>query len=321
VRLHVIDLDGSVTAQQRLLRACRPRVFDLAHWGPRLRIACRWGRFARFERSLLRRLPAAEQSGPVLTFLGSGDFHHVTLALLRRLRRPFNLLVIDKHPDWVRGAPVLHCGTWLAHAARLPQVRQIFHVGGEIDFDNAWRWLAPAGLVRSGKIAVFPACRTLRKGFWRDLPNEPVRPDGAAGVSAERLEYLLRPFCETLERWPLYISLDKDVLVAGQAPVNWDSGVLGLDDVRQVVSWFSHAARHALCGMDVVGDWSQVCTRGWLRALLHWVEHPALEMEADVATRRNQALNLALASLLALEQQPVAGSVPWAAARAGRKAA
>src|SRR5262245_21806816 len=114
MRVRVIDLDGSITSQERVMRSFMPEVYDFRRWGPRLRLACRWKRFYRFERQLDREL-GADQYDPAITLLGSGDFHHVTLALLRRLRHPFNLLVIDNHPDWSRGIPMASCGAWLGH--------------------------------------------------------------------------------------------------------------------------------------------------------------------------------------------------------------
>jgi hypothetical protein len=70
-------------------------------------MACRLGKFARFERALAGFLGSDTDREPALTLFGSGDFHHVSLALLRRLQQPFNLLVIDKHPDWMRAIPFL----------------------------------------------------------------------------------------------------------------------------------------------------------------------------------------------------------------------
>ena len=42
MRVRVIDLDGSITSQDRLLRMVQPEVYDLRPWGPNLRLACRW---------------------------------------------------------------------------------------------------------------------------------------------------------------------------------------------------------------------------------------------------------------------------------------
>src|SRR5581483_4494910 len=105
-----------------------------------------------------------------------GDFHHVSLALVRRIMTPFNLLVLDKHPDWMRGIPFLHCGTWLRHALRLPGLQRVFHCGGETDFDNGYRWLAPWPEIRAGRVVAFPARRRFR---WGGLATRPLLSEGA----------------------------------------------------------------------------------------------------------------------------------------------
>ncbi len=290
MRVRILDLDGSVTAQSRLVLQSVAEVVPLQDWGPRLRLACSFRRFRRFEQLLSRCLT---DNGPTITYLGSGDFHHVSLALLRRLTTPFNLLVIDKHPDWMRAIPMLHCGTWLRHAVRLPQVRRVFHVGGDLDFDNAWRWLAPRAELNRGKITVFPAVRQFTRGPWRRIRNVPIR-EAAAPATGAHVGQLLRPFVPGLARWPLYISLDKDAMTETDALVNWDSGRLRLAEVTAVLAAFLAAARGNLIGMDVVGDWSPVRLGGLFRRLLHWTEHPALGITAAEATRINERTNLAL---------------------------
>src|SRR5690349_20900652 len=115
MRVRILDLDESVARQDRLVAGCRPEILDLRSWGPGLRLGCSFGRFRAFERLVDACLPPPD-SPPALTFVGSGDFHHVSLALIRRLQRPFVLLIFDNHPDWMRGVPFLHCGTWVHHA-------------------------------------------------------------------------------------------------------------------------------------------------------------------------------------------------------------
>src|SRR5262249_31793122 len=126
--MRCLDLDGSLPKQQALVHRYRPTVYNALAWGPRLRLACGFHRFRQWEQALTNLFGSATDTQPALTFYGSGDFHHVSLALLRRQAAPCNLLVLDKHPDWMRGIPLLHCGTWLYHAARLPQIQRIFHV-------------------------------------------------------------------------------------------------------------------------------------------------------------------------------------------------
>lgn len=298
----VLDLDGSLAPQRALQACCRPAAVGLRPWGPRIRMACAFRRFRRFERHLAALAPPGGE--PVLTFYGSGDFHHVSLALLRRLRQPCNLLVLDKHPDWMRRIPFLHCGTWLYHAARCPHVRHIFHAGGELDFDNHYRWLAPWPDLRAGRITVFPAVRRFRRGGWGGVANEPLRPAPCTPVTGERLRSLLRPFVAELAALPLYISVDKDVLNEADAAVNWDSGRLHLAEAQAVLAAFATAAGGRLAGMDVTGDWSPVRLRGALRRLLHWTEHPALKVDPAEACRRNERANLALLQAAGVVGQP-----------------
>jgi hypothetical protein len=294
MRVQVMDLDGSICSQHVLMDRLRPTVLPVAPWGPRIRMACAFRRFQRFERALGALAPEPASDAPILTLCGSGDFHHVSLALLRRLRGSFNLLVVDKHPDWMRAIPFLHCGTWLYHATALPQVGRIFHVGGELDFDNHYRWLAPWPHLRSGRITVIPAVRRFRRGNWAGVDNEPLRPAADAEATAERLEAVVQAFRAHLQQRPLYISVDKDVLLEGDAAVNWDSGQLRLTEVQAVLVAFLRAARGMLAGMDIVGDWSPVRVQGVLRRLLHRTEHPALVIDPAEAARRNERANLSL---------------------------
>ncbi|HEV3444603.1 MAG TPA: hypothetical protein VG099_08175, partial [Gemmataceae bacterium] len=112
MHVRILDLDGSVAAQSAIRG--QASIQPAQHWGPRIRMACSFARFRRFDNERA----AVRDQDPSLTFLGSGDFHHVSLALISRLQEPFNLLVIDNHPDWMRGVPFMHCGTWVYHAAR-----------------------------------------------------------------------------------------------------------------------------------------------------------------------------------------------------------
>ena len=294
MHIRILDLDGAIPHQETLMNRFQPLVHDLRRWGPRIRLGCRFRRFAKFEKSLAENLGNEKKSEAALTLYGSGDFHHVSLALLRRQHCPFNLLVLDNHPDWMRAIPFLHCGTWLYHAARLPQVQQIFHVGGNMDFDNSFRRLAPWPLLRSGKVKVFPAMRYFRRGPWSAMANEPVRRNIFTPVTARRLQELLDSHRSQLERYPLYISLDKDVMHAADATVNWDSGHLTLPEVVTILQTFFAAADGDLLGMDILGDWSAVKLCGLFRRFLHWTEHPKLTIDPAEANRLNERTNLVL---------------------------
>jgi hypothetical protein len=289
--VQILDLDRALVNQRELLERFAPLVTPLQDWGPRIRIACSFAAYHAFERALHERLQKDSQN---LILYGSGDFHHVSLALLHRLRQQFNLLVVDKHPDWMRGVPVMHCGTWLHHALRLPNLQRVFHLGGDLDFDNLFRWLAPWRQIREGRIVTIPAVRPYTRGRWRDVAVTPLRENGVERVTEDRLESLLGGFRADLLSHPLYISLDKDVMLERDAIVNWDSGHLELDEVRTILCWFRAACGGRVAGMDIVGDWSPVRVRGWLRHAMHLTEHPVLNFVPEEASRVNGAVNAAL---------------------------
>ena len=293
MEVRILDLDGSMTEQPAILRR-QPSTFNAQDWAPHIRLACSFGRFRRFEQILYSRLGSVTDRAPYLTLYGSGDFHHVSLALLRRLNQPFNLLVIDNHPDWMRGLPFLHCGTWLYHAARLPLVRRVFHVGGDVDFDNGFRWLAPWPLLRSGKITVIPAIRRFERGHWAAIDHEPLRSAPDTPMSLDRIEELLWRYRFDLGGYPLYISVDKDVMRQSDAIVNWDSGHLELAEVSAIVEAFGRAAQGRLAGMDLVGDWSPVRLAGAFRQVMHLTEHPRLTIDPAAARLCNERANSAL---------------------------
>jgi hypothetical protein len=110
---------------------------------------------------------------------------------------------------------------------------------------------------------------------------------------------VLRPFAGELGRRPLYISVDRDVLVADESVVNWDSGHLTLAEVREVIRQALRYTGGRLAGADLLGDWSPVRTRGLMRRLFHWTMHPSLCVEPDAAARCNERANLALLDALA----------------------
>ncbi len=296
MHVRVMDLDGSVSSQQRLLRSFRPEVIDMQPLGPSLRLACRWSRFFRFEQRLDRVID--RDSPPAVHLLGSGDFHHLTLALLRRINQPFNLLVLDNHSDWAGGVPFLHCGTWLNHAAKLQNVRRIFHVGGDRNFDDWKRWLAPTGALQSGKIVSLPAVRSFKSGFWKNLPHQPLRARPESMINADRLEDVLWPYLDDLDRWPLYVTLDKNVLWLPESIANWEAGQLDLQEIREVLQFFLKASSDELVGMDIVGDWSEVRTRSAMQHLIHRWSHPKKTIDANQALMCNEHTNIALLNFL-----------------------
>lgn len=148
-------------------------------------------------------------------------------------------------------------------------------------------------MLQSRKILVAPAHRRFRGRRWARVEHHPLRRRPDEPATREAIEEWLTPFRTELAAQPLYVSLDKDVLLASEATVNWDSGHLTAPEVLAVLEAFGTATGE-LAGMDVVGDWSPVRVQGPFRRLFHWTEHPRSTVDAEAATRRNEAWNVQL---------------------------
>ncbi len=295
MRLQILNFDDALLTQPQVLGAYDPDVIDFRDWGPKIRLGCSFAQFRRFEEELNAVL--GNDSSPGVTMLGSGDFHHVSLALVRRLREPFVLLMLDNHPDWMSGFPFLHCGTWLHHALRLPKLKRVVHLGGNTDFDNAFRFVAPKNEIRDGRIVVAPG-HSLIRGFWKGLKTRPLLDESQGKMTGSRLEALLEELTPLLGRQAVYVTFDKDVLAAQDAAVNWDSGSLRLPDALEILNGVFEKCQARLIGMDVIGDWSPVRTQGVFRWGLHVLEHPTHCVKEGEAARINQETNLSILQLM-----------------------
>ena len=248
----VLDLDGSIGSLPARL------VLPLREWEESLRFAATWRAMRRFGAALDAMLP--QRHGTV--FMGSGDFHHLSLPLIERRGREgrFQVVVLDNHPDNMRFAWGVHCGSWVRRVAALEQVSHVHVLGitsGDIGAGHAWEnYLAP---LRRGKLT-----------YWS--VGVDVSWAARLGLAARFRPFatpdeLVDAFCGEYAQEPTYLSIDKDVFAPGVARTNWDQGVFGEDHALAVI----HALQGNLVGSDVTGEISAYRYRNpvkrWLSAL------------------------------------------------------
>jgi hypothetical protein len=301
LQVRVINLDNALLEQTELLEEYKPHIVDVTKWGPPLRMDCNFRQYWRFEQELAQAIGAdvdtvdLENKGPLISFYGSNDFHHLTLALFRRIRQPCNFVIFDNHPDYVEFYPGLHCGCWLNHVIQLPTVQQAFHFGGYSgEFEDPWlRWETPWKHMKEGKLAVFPAYEKFEGMKWNEVPQIPLRPNWHRALSKDRVKKLLAPYAEVLAKYPLYITLDKDVMTRDYCLQNWNSGVLIRTEVFTVIEVLIEMSGGRLLAMDITGDFSKVKTQGVYRSYLHSHQHSDTENDIDpeTASRLNQETN------------------------------
>lgn len=279
----VLDIDGSVGALPGAT------VIALDAWQERVRFGCGMRVYGAFAKTLDRAMPA--EHGTV--FLGSGDFHHLTHALVAR-RRPekaFRVVVLDNHPDNMRFPWGIHCGSWVRRVAALPWVSHVHVLGitsADVSASHAWEnYFTP--LLR-GKLTNW--CVGVDVSWARHVGL------GDRFLAFDNTAAMLDRFADAERRdpAPTYLTIDKDVLGPDAARTNWDQGGMSVPEILQAIGLF--AGR--LVGSDITGDVSTYrYEAGWKR----WLS--AMDDQPDVSggqlagwQRQQRALNVQLLDAL-----------------------
>ncbi|MBS0193758.1 MAG: arginase [Proteobacteria bacterium] len=257
--MHLEMLDLGAPESVRGLDASRwlsTTTLDLHDLAPALRL---WSGARAIARARERLLAQPQRPDPVVTLVGSGDFHHLTPLLLERAREPLTLIHFDNHPDWVRLAPRWHCGSWVNQALRNPRVERIVTIGPCSD-DLSWPGLKGGNLpaLESGRLRLFP---------WSHAPSRVLRrvPDGPSwryadgrlhwnNLAALSREELLRLILAQIATEAVWITIDKDVFPEDVVVSNWDQGQMPVQAVLDLIG--AIVERHPLAGADICGDYA-----------------------------------------------------------------
>lgn len=269
----VLDFDRSVGALEGAA------IVPAGDWQERIRFGCRRRDLRALAGALLP--PPDEAIGTA--FLGSGDFHHVTLPLVERLAAsgPFRVVVFDNHPDNMRYALGVHCGSWVRAVSRLPFVSHV-HVVGISSPDVAGRhaWGNHLGPLFRRRLTYW--CTEVDVAWARRL-GLAAAVRGFASTGA-----LLEAFVDEVasRQEPTYLSIDKDVLRAEVARTNWDQGRMSEEELVAAIA----PLRGSLVGSDVTGEVSVYRFRSaWKRWLVSLDRQPEVDPDRLAEWQREQA--------------------------------
>ena len=303
MQLRVIDLDGSLAVQPAVSRRLgdnRARLADARALGPGLRVLTTRNRIARLK-ALLDRAFGQTAGAPEVYFYGSGDFHHVTAALLARMAEPVTVVHFDNHPDWCRFPATFNCGAWVNRALDLPHVQRVVTLGPcSADLvDPEWQ-TANLPALAAGRLEMFPWRAGPSKVWWR-------YPDTVCGRYVDgkiRWRNLAdEPWAafidELIARLPpaaLWITIDKDVLGPDEATTNWDQGGMRLNHIIAAVERL--AAAHRIAGIDVCGEYSAPVFAGPIQAAIARFDNPPKAAPDAAALAINATSNARLLDAL-----------------------
>jgi hypothetical protein len=316
MQLCLLHLDNALDVQPDFLRKCDAVGADHIRLPQEASAIRLWGHHAElaaFSAKVTNALSGKPE--PRLTFMGSGDFHHVSALLLASAleHQPGRVTVvhIDNHPDWVRFAKGIHCGSWINSALEHPQVEKLITIGVcSDDLERPEPKLANLSLLSQGLLELYP------------YDHEPSRVsnDYGAGASFEQSDGQLRwktirgtgeqnfidYLISRISTEAVYLTIDKDVLTREDAITNWDQGCMQLPYLLSIIEEISSHFR--VLGADVIGDYSRPTYSGSLRSKLSkryeiFKDHPRDKHDPKQAAEINSATNNALLNALSEAMQ------------------
>ena len=297
--LRILDTDASVdaTALADVAPWASVTRVDLRDLGPNLRL---WSRRPHIDAARAR-IAAVADPRPSVTFMGSGDFHHLAALLAERVAEPFTLLHFDNHPDWVRLAPRWHCGSWVNRVLALPNVQRVVTAGVcSDDLVDPGRKGGNLPALAAGRLALFPwqhapsrvrrriadgPGHTWRDGHlqWKNLADMPL-PDAIDMVLS------------AIPTEAIWITIDKDVLPEREALTNWDQGQMPLAALLAMLQ--AAGQRKRVLGADICGEYSPPRHANWFKRIEARMDQP----ERNATDRRriedNMRTDCALAQTL-----------------------
>lgn len=300
--IRVLNFDDSITSQKNLIAKFNSppytcEIIDFKKEAPSLRYWAKRKDLNFFAQKLGR------SGNNLITFYGSGDFHHISIALIESLRRPLSVMVFDFHPDWDGLGTRFSCGSWINAIAENNNVKKAILLGPSSD-DLSAKGLFTASFrgLSAKKLEIYPYERKPSWLFFRSLKNVDclklshfplITKIEWNNLVQKQLDIFLS---ETLSRLPtddVYISIDKDCLTADYAFTNWEEGLIPL-------AWLTKALgiirlKKNIIAMDITGDYSAIILKSRLKKIISFFDHPRKNIplqEKEAITRLNEDTNL-----------------------------
>ncbi|MDD3987551.1 MAG: hypothetical protein WC293_04755 [Candidatus Omnitrophota bacterium] len=301
--IRILDFDGSLTSQKRLLSAYNPRIIDFKDFSSSARL---W--MSRKTAGLIS-LRLEDISGGI-NFLGSGDFHHISSLTTEKISEPFILIVFDLHPDWDILPPFLGCGSWVTRSLRNKSILKCFLIGPSSQ-DIAFPYIQTGNLklLENNRLEIYPYAHIPSTVFLRRVPsNSSMRLEKGFlrtkiywdELKGKNLNDFLLTVISRLPTKKVYLSIDKDCLKSEYALTNWEEGYLSLEDLLMMLK--SIRNNLDILGVDITGDYSKPFFSKRLKSFISRLDHPK-DIKADIFSNEkisavNELTNLKIISAL-----------------------
>lgn len=180
-------------------------------------------------------------------FLGSGSYHYLSLFFLEKIKTPFSLLVFDHHTDMQPSmlGGLLSCGSWIYHALEtISELKELLIIGvGEESLQGTKETaFTTNNFSILSETEQFLTCQYNQNKTI--IPITILKEVGNYNNWTELYKNMLH--------YPVFLSLDKDVLSKEELKTDWDQGIMTLEILK-------NACKQLLCqctilGIDICGE-------------------------------------------------------------------
>ncbi len=148
-------------------------------------------------------------------FIDSGDYHYLTKLFCDLINYDFCLIVFDHHSDMKDDDfnNYLTCGNWINHVKNNKYLKKIIIVGPKLNNNELISDITENNIINVSKL--------------------------------EEAKFFISDF-------PVYISIDKDILDSSVIETNWDQGILKEKDILKAINIIFN--KDNVIGIDICGE-------------------------------------------------------------------
>jgi len=302
--VRILNFDNSLINQQKLRAKFNPEIVDLRDFS----CAARHWMSAATAAGIQKILLPQDKNNP--TFIGSGDYHHISSLLISQFQQPLSLIVFDYHPDWDILPPRLGCGSWISQVLKNDNIKKVILVGISSD-DISTFHIQSANLaaLKNSRLEIYPWQHPPATVFARRVPDN-FSLEVKRGLFSSRIGWrqlkeqnLNVAFPEILKRIPteeVYLSIDKDCLRREDSLTNWEEGCFSLGDLALMLKLIRE--KFDIAGVDITGDYSSPSVKNIFKKFTLGLDHPkdysAAGKEQPLIDAVNQETNIRILELL-----------------------
>ncbi len=291
--IRVLNFDDSLKGQLELSRRFSLQVIDLKQIGPSCRL---WMNKPCSEQIRNSLIPELKNS---ITFLGSGDFHHISSLLIGQFSQPLSVIVFDHHPDLDIFPPKFGCGSWVNRVLEKDNVLKVVLLGvSSGDISDFSIQAVNLNSFKNNRLEMYPYSHKPTKVLLKNIPRNSAiilkKKILHSEIHWRKLKSmdLERFIPELIKRLPskqVYVSIDKDCLKSAYSLTNWEEGSLELNEMLTALKIIKENAD--IVGVDITGDYSLPVLKGRFKTFCSKIDHPKNYSAVNKSQQEIDAVN------------------------------